>query len=193
MMKILLDLDGVLCNWEKACCGLFGISIEYARECWTPGDYMIDKAIGKTEAEIWAKINEAGEDWWANLEEYPWARRLYDSCVKLAPTYFVTSPSDHPSSLAGKLRWMQTFTGDKNFYSYLIGPKKYLCAKDGQILVDDSDKKVNGFRKEGGTAILFPRFNNSAHHYPGDPATYAIEELSRIADIYRKHRAQEPD
>jgi len=187
VLKILLDMDGVLTNWEKGVCDLFKLDYEEVVASWPPGEYGIETAAGINEGKVWDAINNAGEDWWANLEEYPWARSFYNDCTAMADTYFVTSPSKHGSSLAGKLTWMQKFTGADDFRNFLVGPKKYLCARPDQVLVDDSDKHINQFRERGGFGILFPRQNNSAWHIIGSPAVYAGAEIQKIHDILKAH------
>jgi len=183
MLKILLDLDGVLTNWEKGVCDLFGLDYGQTIDEWPPGEFGIEHAIGISEDEIWEKIHGVGESWWAGLEEYPWARMLYGGCCEIADTYFVTSPSQHPSSLSGKLTWMQKFTGQDKFRNYMVGPKKYLCARPDQVLIDDSDKNINQFRERGGLGILFPRMNNSNWENGLYPAQYAINILDNIKDV----------
>ena len=46
---------------------------------------------------------------------------------------------------------------------FLIGPSKHLCANPETLLIDDSDKNVDSFRKCGGQAVLVPRPWNSLH------------------------------
>lgn len=195
MLKILLDMDGVLCRWEKGVCDLFGLDYAQVMHDWTPGEFDIEHVIGVSEDDVWKAIDSAGEQWWANLEEYPWSRRLYGDCTKYGDTYFVTSPSQHPSSLSGKLLWMQRFTGDPKFRNYMVGPKKYLCARHDQVLVDDSDKNINEFRRRGGFGILFPRPSNSNHSIHqiyqdpdtvGGPEDYALKIISDINFVLRE-------
>jgi hypothetical protein len=87
---ILLDVDGVLMNWTAAAAKLWGTTEEELYKTWTKGDFGIDKALKVTEDEMWQKIDAAGDKFWSELEEYPWAHDLYNHCVEIAPTYFVT-------------------------------------------------------------------------------------------------------
>jgi len=193
MLKILLDMDGVLCNWEKRCCELFKVNWDVVRQEWIPGDFYIEKALTKvlrdkkkigedeeiTTDDIWKLVDAEKEKFWANLEEYPWSKLLYEECLSIAPTYFVTTPSWHPTSLSGKLIWMQEFTGEKGFRNYMVGPKKYLCSRPGNILIDDNDKNIDEFEAVpgGGRGVVFPRWNNKSYRYSGNPMEYALVKI----------------
>jgi len=168
---IFLDLDGVLSGWIESAAEAFGISYDDLLAKWPPGSSDIESALGITKAEMWRVIDAQGEDFWANLPETPWARRLYDGARKVGPVVFLTSPSNHPASLAGKLRWIHRFTGNPRFRDYLIGPRKELCAGPDAILVDDHDGNLDKFVAAGGHAICVPRRWNRMHAYPGDPCS----------------------
>lgn len=163
--NIFLDLDGVLTNWVSSCVALFGRTEEEVISHWEPGVFDICSSLGITEEEMWDKVNAAGVAYWANLPETPWARELYDGCIKIAPTYFLTKPSHDAQSLAGKLIWIHRFTGNPKFKNFLIGAPKFLCAKPGHVLIDDSDKNVDEFRDNGGIGICLPAVWNRMHSY----------------------------
>ena len=57
MLKILLDMDGVLCSWEKGVCNLFKLDFEEIIEKWPPGEFSIEKVTGIPEDEIWQGID----------------------------------------------------------------------------------------------------------------------------------------
>ena len=67
-----------------------------------------------------------------------------------------TSPSRAPASSMGKVHWLQQFF-DPRFRQYMLGSHKYLMAKPGVVLIDDSDVKCTKFIEAGGDAIVFPQ------------------------------------
>jgi 5'(3')-deoxyribonucleotidase len=182
-LRILLDLDGVLSEWVKGAADMLGLSYDDLMRTWPRGEYTIAPTLRISEDELWRRVHAIGEDFWAGLPETPWARRLYEGARKLGPVFFLTSPSNHPSSLAGKLTWMQKFTGNPRFKDFLVGPRKELCASAGSVLVDDSDDNLAKFSVAGGRAICFPRVWNRMHNYEGDPCDYVLSRLASIASV----------
>jgi 5'(3')-deoxyribonucleotidase len=131
--------------------------------------------VGTTEAKFWDAIDAAGADFWAGLESYPWAQKLFHSCVVAGQTILLTTPSNSETSPQGKLRWIQNNFGG-NFRSYLMGPAKEFCAQPGTVLIDDSESNCKKFREAGGEAILFPRPWNYNRNYD-DPLKYTLDML----------------
>lgn len=161
-MNILLDMDGVICDWCGAACAHFGQDINDVLNVQPPGHFGIEFGMGITREKLWAGLDGIGEEFWSEcIRQYPWAKQLYADCMKMAPTYFLTSPSIHTVSASGKIKWLRKFTGDQKFRDYIFTTHKHLLAKPGNVLVDDDDEKVSSFRAAGGHAILFPQRWNS--------------------------------
>lgn len=181
---ILLDVDGVLSEWTISCCALFSKDTEEVMAQWSPGQYHIENALGVDSETLWKRIDAEGEDYWANLPHTKWAIEFYHKCQEIAPTYFLTAPSHAPGSMAGKLRWLKTFTGNDYCDNYLVGHAKFLCANACNILVDDGDHNVDAFRAAGGEAILFPRLWNSEchewHRYGENAYLYVLSKLHKL-------------
>lgn len=177
---ICLDIDGVMANWHKPCAELFGLTEDELMRRWPPMEFDIEHALGVTSEELWRRVDGGGAAYWADLEETPWARRLYDYCKSVAPTIFLTTPSHHPPSLAGKVEWMKRFTGNDKFRDYLIGQKKFMCAKPGTVLVDDADKNIDKFVAAGGHGITFPRIWNCMYAHDGDPCDFVISQIEAL-------------
>lgn len=158
--RIFLDQDGPLADWVGSAAPVFGV--EPVDLDWSTTSDLA-KALGISTNEMW-RIDALGEDFWANLKPHPWAQELWRRAVVTAPTVVLTTPSHHPSSLAGKLRWMNRHLGNgKPFRDYLIGPRKEMCAAPGSLLVDDRASTCRKFRDAGGLAVLFPRpWNHNA-------------------------------
>lgn len=179
-MNILLDMDGVMSNFVGACCRLFNKDEKEILANWKPNEYSVDVVFGITEQEMWRAIDENSYNFWSTLEEYEWAKDLYSHCRIFGNVYFLTSPSIHDQSSAGKVAWMKKFTGNAQFHDFLMGPPKFLCAKPDNVLIDDSDKNCNSFASAGGKTILFPQPWNALHSFKDSKLNYVISELEKL-------------
>lgn len=170
---ILLDMDGVLCDFVGAACELFRKNTSYVYANWKPGNYDVSKEIETTEDELWKRVNEAGEPFWENIDPYPWAKEMYDWLTMQDDVVILTSPTFDPACHSGKVKWLYKFTGNDKFRNYLIGPKKEACASPSNLLIDDSDKNIAAFTKKCPEAktLLFPQPWNSMHEFKGDKFT----------------------
>lgn len=157
-MNILLDMDGVVCDWIGAACVAFGKDPEEVIKVQPSGTFGIEIGLGVSRDELWERLDGIGEVFWAeHIKAYPWASQLYAACCQLAPTYFLTSPSTHVVSCAGKIKWLRNFTQNDIFREYVLTTHKHLLAKPGNVLIDDDNEKVETFKAAGGRAILFPQ------------------------------------
>lgn len=182
MDRIFIDMDGVLFDFNGAICELFGTTEEELRAKWAPGEWDICGPLGLTDHQFWKALDKEGAKFWAEMKPYPWATKLWKLCKTLAPgrVSILSSPSQHPSAMAGKLEALQRWHyNGKEFRDFLIGPRKDLCANETAFLIDDSNKNIDRFRGAGGNAILFPRYWNEAH------------ELEAHAMAYTRLRLQE--
>ena len=103
---------------------------------------------------MWKKIDEAGVEFWENLDLFPWTKRLISEVKKKTDLLcFLTAPSNNPNSTIGKMSWIKKHFKDIDF---LIGQKKYYCASNNALLIDDSEKKIKLFEDHGGHVFLFP-------------------------------------
>lgn len=156
MRKIFLDLDGVVVNFEKAIIELFNITpSEEVSNFLSQRDPAINLAelVGGKPI-FWKKVNQAGEDFWANMELFPWGMDLWHDLNKLCPEVFIlTAPSTHPLSVSGKVRLIQKYFKTNKF---LIGSGKYACAAPNHLLVDDTPKKLDAFAEHQGKTYRFP-------------------------------------
>ena len=172
----MLDMDGVVADWTGHTCKLFGQKPEDVLKRWNPGDFDIEPALGVTSEELWNKIDAAGQEWWSSIPEFPWAKDLYEYCNSMADVVFLSTPSNDPASLDGKVEWLQRFTGNNKFRNYILTPQKHKCASPDHILVDDSDKNIIKFTLAGGKGIVFPQTCNSMHWHK-DQVGYVMKTL----------------
>ncbi len=174
-LDLLVDMDGVLVDFVTAALRLHDRLEVLA--AWPSGEWDVSAVMGISGSEFWRPIEEAGADFWASLEPYPWCDDLFELVESIGPWCILTSRSGDPFCAAGKITWLQRRFGP-GFRNFLIGPPKWVCARSDQLLIDDNDTNVERFRARGGRAILFPRPWNRNHELSGDPMSHLREELS---------------
>lgn len=156
-IKIFLDIDGVCVDWLDSASKLIDIDLrdKEVREKAKSGKNIFNVSPFSIE-ECWEKLSEEGNDFWENLEPFPWMQRLFDELNKRTDNFcFLTSPSRDPYCASGKIKWMQKYFGEE-FQDYLIGKHKQMCATPNSILIDDSEDKIKNFEEAGGHGFLWP-------------------------------------
>lgn len=170
---IFLDMDGVCSNFDLAASSAHGLSPDPAtRNKW---EWYEDS--GLTVEEFWEPINAGGAEFWRNLEEYPWFRRLYRKCKEITDNvYFCTVPSFRPDSLTGKVQWLQDRFGSR-FTNYILCWNKGLLGREGSLLIDDKPGNIQKFWAAGGAGILWPQ--------PWNARTCSAQTWPLPEDLYR--------
>ncbi len=177
MKKIYLDLDGVCTNFIKSCISANNLDPEKIIPIWREkhrGEFSAFKVFGISNSDFWKNVDKQGEEFWSEMEPYSWFMDLYNELKKKGEVYFLTSPSQSPNSLSGKLKWLQK-QFNKGFKDYVITPKKELLAAKNTYLIDDYPNNVDKFSAAGGNGILFPQFWNGK--------TEVIDKISYILDL----------
>jgi len=161
---IFLDMDGVVVDLARSFLRVFGKEhLLDMPEYQTEMNEHMGEVLGMDPDTFWKAIDEGGIEVWSRAPAYPWAQELYNAMQELSDrVVFLTSPSWDPQSLAGKLTWLQEFTGKRGFRDYVITNQKDLLSAPGRILIDDRKSNVDEFLAEGGAAILFPQPWNDA-------------------------------
>ncbi|MDA3962145.1 MAG: hypothetical protein PF961_15240 [Planctomycetota bacterium] len=176
MATILLDLDGVLTDFDAGVCALFGRDVP-------PGPERVGTdiatALGLRAGQLWQRIDEAGARFWAELPETPWAQDLVTAARRAGEVVIATAPSNDPGAAAGKVRWMQQRFG-KRFRSFAITPRKDLLAAPGRLLIDDTPKHVDAFTAGGGAAVLMPTWANGTRQVDTDPLELVHAALAAL-------------
>lgn len=154
---ICLDMDGVLVNWSKGLCNLLQIDFyredvvrQLATSMWINGP-----PIGTAE-EIQEKVDNAGYDFWYNLELFPWAIDLFKLCQSLVgenQVFFLTSPAKFHAGAHAKLDYLWSKFNSDN---YILTSKKFLCAAPNRLLIDDMLANIDLWEKYGGQPFLWP-------------------------------------
>jgi len=177
--QFLVDMDGVLVDFVRPALALHGR--EEVLADWPAGEWDMPGILGISSEEFWRPIHAVGARFWAELEPFVWCDPLLELVRSRGRFAILTSPSHDAGCAAGKITWLQSRLG-YDFRDFLIGPPKWLCARPGQLLIDDNDTNVERFRERGGEAILFPQPWNRNHALAGsDPIEYINEQLEQLS------------
>lgn len=153
-LSVFLDMDEVLCNWIKAACLSCNIDInnkEIRDTLKETGD--INSIISNRD--LWPIINKQGEEWWANLEIFPWAKYLYNRLQhETNLIFFLSSPSREPSCYSGKAKWLLKHFGKAE--DFIPTKHKWLLANSHSLLIDDYQVKLDPFIEKGGYGFKWP-------------------------------------
>ena len=142
--KIYCDMDGVLVNFIKGYFDLTGRDIT--------GTYNTDR-------EFWLPIDEAGLDFWVNLEWKPDGKKLWYYIKKYNPE-LLSSPSKQNESRVGKRQWVERELPGVHLI-LRSAHKKQEFANPDSILIDDRDTNVEEWRNAGGIGILHTSANDT--------------------------------
>lgn len=153
--NILFDLDGVLVDWKGGVCKLLDID-EYdpiARKILKSDGPIEGYKFGTTN-DVDNIVQEAGYEFWRNLELLPWAMELWDEINSLGKEVFIVSASG--KFHAGAHAKLDYILEKLNTRKYVLTKYKYLCANPQSILIDDFYRNVKEFQKAGGIAYEWP-------------------------------------
>lgn len=177
LKTIYLDLDGVCTTFITSCIEANNLDPVETMKTWKEkhrGVFSAFKVFGIKNSDFWKNVEQQGEEFWSEMGTYSWFKELYDELSKKGKVYFLTSPSQSPNSLSGKLKWLQRHF-DQSFKDYIITPNKDLlaCSKNC-YLIDDYPENVEKFIAAGGTGILFPQFWNTKEEVE-DKVSYVLD------------------
>lgn len=202
-LRILIDLDCVMADWIGGVARVFDLTTAQLLAEWTPGEYGVNKPLFKAlyrqmwgtdtsdtndpdlavrDQELWGKIEDTPK-FWEHLAPLPWAKELFDLARSLTDDWWVvTSPSRCPACIPGKRAWCaQHLDPDVNWHRRMVPTgEKWLMAKPGVWLIDDSDDQCRKFLNEMGNALTFPCTHNKYHQYVGRE----VEFVSKIIPRY---------
>lgn len=145
-MKIYLDMDGVIANFHKRYEELFGIP---------PADVRRKEEHFESNWEAFVLGNN-----FTSLEMIPDAKELIEYVFSLGIPVEILSSSGgikfHDSVRAQKIEWLNKHD---LFIPKHIVPGGHLKARYSygnpwNILIDDTERVIEGYRKSGGTGIL---------------------------------------
>lgn len=136
---IYCDMDGVLVNFVQGYKELTGIDTS---------KYV------KGDASFWTPVDEAGAEWWANLDWMPDGPTLWNYIKKYNP-YILSSPSRSQTSRVGKDAWCKIHIPNQ-YKKLLLYPRheKQKFAAPNHILIDDMASTIKEWNNKGGIGIL---------------------------------------
>lgn len=139
MYTIYCDMDGVLVDFNKGYKDLTGIDTS---------KYV------KGDNNFWAPIDEAGAEWWANLDWMPDGLRLWNH-IKRHDPFILSSPSRSSTSRVGKEAWCKINIPNQ-YRKLLLYPRheKQRFAAPNHILIDDMPSTIKEWNDKGGIGIL---------------------------------------
>lgn len=140
-MRIFVDCDGVLADFDSACIDACGLPLHKAKD--------------KTQAvELWSKIKEGYPDFFAELPKMPDADLLIQGIRELGfePTILTGTPK-WETAAEQKERWARKhYPGVKVITCHRV--EKRLHGNPGDILIDDWDKQQALWEEMGGRFIF---------------------------------------
>lgn len=184
--RIGLDMDEVLVDFRGGACEIHGKRREEVDQLTIENGIwdMIGPLGLKSQTEFWHPINEAGADFWLNLNPHPWFDELIWLAEKLVGDqwFIFTSPSYDPGCYSGKIEWLQKRLGS-SFNKVAPFPYKHLFAQPGVLLIDDREETVEKFIIHKGEGLVFPSVGNKLFEHRFHPMDYLYTELTQ-AGVY---------
>lgn len=131
--------------------------------------------MGLTFEHLDTLVEESGQDFWVNLDEFAWTRRLIELVLhapRVGDVAILTSGHVYSHAYAGKKRWLAS----KGFshLGFIMTVDKHLCAGPGCCLIDDVPANAHKFDQYGGRSYIWP----SDSHVSSGNADF---ELNRMA------------
>lgn len=149
--KIYCDMDGVLVDFDKGYFKLTGQKLD--------GEHRSDD-------HFWDPINDAGYDFWINLEWSNDGKRLWKYIEKYSPE-LLSAPSRQNDSRVAKHDWVKKELPGVHLILRSAKHKKDFAGPNS-ILIDDRLDNIQGWRDSGGIGI---------HHVS---AKHTIDQLKAL-------------
>ena len=160
-MVLYLDADNVLCGFSEAVLRL-GV---------VPSLGLHDDSDPVFKKHMYARIEEAGESFWANMDWAPGGRQLWDYLKPYHPI-ILTNPGEFKFAKAGRISWIdKNIPGTPCFFE----EEKWRYVEDkSSILVDDFLSNTDPWIAKGGSAILYKNFEQTKKEFEALMAKPAI-------------------
>jgi len=134
--KLFVDMDGVLVDFDKGYEKLTGINMR--------GKFVNDESF-------WNPINNAGYDFWINLEWMKDGKELWSYVEKYKPE-LLSAPSRQDDSRVGKHDWVKRELPGVHLILRTAKNKKEFAAPDS-ILIDDRKENIESWIEHNGIGI----------------------------------------
>jgi len=154
---VYLDMDGVIANLSEKVLSLWGLPAQLEEEidAWDAMPRVVSKHVGfeVTAKSFWATVNHHGSEFFRDINPYPWAKDLYETCDAHVPVVLMTTAIS-PAAAMGKMQWMDQWFPDAKRHA--ITPCKHHFARPNALLIDDAPHNVEAFQKHGGQVFQWP-------------------------------------
>lgn len=178
-MKVFIDMDGVLCDYNTAIHELFGVSNIYDNPA-NLGVFslanLLQEQCNISKADFY---KSRGPGFYARLR---WTKegieilRLLEEKFGKKNCRILSAPGFNPCDYSGKAEWVIDNMPDYMYQKrFLLSSDKSLLADEHSILVDDKDSNISGFRAAGGKGILIARQWNAKYGF----ANETLEDFKR--------------
>lgn len=169
--RIYCDLDGVVLDWETAYAKWLGFEFD------EPSLYY-EEILHKTGTNF-EDVIRIGK-----LKEFNKSIGLYEWAYKLTKMCEFYDKDNRLVFLTAVCNQTRVEMMKKLFplCQIICTPDKFVLANPDSILIDDSDKFVDSWRKHGGKAVLFPQpwnLNRGMVNYRIDFTEYTIKHHSK--------------
>lgn len=174
-MAVYVDMDGVLANFNKATCKLFGLT--YPTRSRLHHTWVRDES--GVSLDRWFDSMAADPDVWDRIEPFPWTPKLVQCLDIHAPEWKILSAATQdPRCWSSKAAWVtKRLFPVANLHRFiLVGGRKYELAQRGDVLIDDYDENVEQWRLRGGEAFKWIEWTDDMT----EEADRQIEELRRF-------------
>jgi hypothetical protein len=162
-MKLFVDLDGTLTNFNKAVAKL-GPTAEAG---------LSEDAIQADKQIMYDAIEKAGEPFWAKMEWLPDGKELWKIVEKFHPV-LLSSPGKFQYAPSGKQTWVKNnLPGISLFLTE--SKSEYIDPYDMSVLIDDNRNNIGAWEEMGGEGIL--------HTSTADTERKFLELLWNVPDI----------
>jgi len=182
---ILLDIDGVLADFFGGVCKIYGKNPE---EVAISMNYRVPWDLSLVFSDFTGEnvVKICSEEFWANLDIYPWANLLIQSLrseFPLAKIQFCTSAGLASTkyfinAINGKLKWLKKHFPDLIDTTVFCHNKRHIIG-DKTVLIDDNPVFLNTNR-----IVPFPQWWNDyrdiRNKSSAEIVDYVITELKRF-------------
>lgn len=157
-MKIMLDMDGVICDFMKSTCEILDVDWDTNYPC--PGEWNVFKHCDMNNEDTWSRF---GYEFYRELDWTKEGRDIIDLCfdsVSIKNVVLCTSPPKTPGAIEGKIEWIERNIPELS-RQFIITPRKEFCCAHDRILIDDANHNINRWH---GPKVLVPRIWNTYFH-----------------------------
>ena len=157
MSQVFVDLDGVLANFNKACCQTFGLDYPKETILWHTWPHDVS---GK-DLDTWFNVLTDDPDLWTRIEPFPWTPAIVQVLDLHTPGWkILTTATQDPACWGGKAAWVtqRLFMRDSLHRLVIVGGHKWELMSPGSVLVDNDLRNVTEWQKQGGHAFLWKEF-----------------------------------